>query len=116
MRTQRSFFKKLLCYAYSFALLKDVFYLRTKKRKNETKTEKTKMETIGGGYKWERNTNTSAWKFSFHKPPFIKNRLWGSGEKTYFFRGQKRGKRGQKEKKFMSLNVDCRKLGQKNKR
>nr|DAX97950.1 MAG TPA: hypothetical protein [Caudoviricetes sp.] len=75
-----------------------------------------KMKTIGGGYKWERNTNTSSPDFSFCKLPFIENRLWGSGQKNILFRGQKRGKGGQKVKKIMSLNVDCRKLGQKNKR
>ena len=92
------------------------FYLRTEKRKSENENEKMKNKTIGGGCKWERNTITSSPDFSFCKLPFIKNRLWGSGQKNILFRGQKRGKRGQKVKKFMSLNVDYRKLGQKNKR
>jgi len=54
--------------------------------------------------------------FPFANFPLSKFDFGGQDKKTYFLGGQKRDKRGQKEKKIMSLNVDYRKLGQKNKR
>ena len=84
----------------------NVFLFANGKTKKRNENEKTKNKTIGGGYKWERNTNTSSLDFSFCKLPFIENRLWGVRTKNILFRGTKKGQKGTKsEKKYV---VKCR--------
>lgn len=75
-----------------------------------------KNKTIGEGISGRGTLSRVHRTFPFANFPLLKFDFGGQDKKTYFSGGQKRGKRGQKVKKIMSLNVDCRKLGQKNKR
>ena len=92
------------------------FYLANEKRKKRNENGNGKEKPWGEGKNREKQVTRAAGTFPFANFPLSKFDFGGQDKKTYFLGGQKRGKRGQKEKKIMSLNVDYRKLGQKNKR
>jgi hypothetical protein len=86
----------MLCYVYNFALLGDVFYLRTKKRKAK-KNEKRKIKPWGEGISGRGTLTRVHRTFPFANFPLLKIDFEGQDKKTYFLGGKKRDKGGQKE-------------------